>query len=167
MWLWTQHVEIPVATVDKVFKAILYVQHELKEWHRIHFPLVDGENWWREPYVSSDWKAALKTIKENIFQIIDPPGAHGSGHRGAVHKASRVAFGWKLGADDREHLRDRAMTYMSHCSDMGVELSVPDFTCRDPTELLPEYMRNAGVRKDDIVDLAADDEDDAVSCAVV
>ena len=163
-WLWTQHVEIPVAAVDKAFKAVLTLQQETETWYRTELAdLEEGVMWWKDRVVPDSWKVAAKTIKDNLFEVIHPPGAHGSGHRGAVHKASRMVCGWKLGTDNREDLLHVATTFISHCSDMGVELGLPDLSCRNPNDLLPEWMRTVGLRQDDVVDIVADDED-TLSC---
>lgn len=34
---------------------------------------------------------SAKTIKDNIFEVTQPPAALGSGHRGAAHKCNLIA----------------------------------------------------------------------------
>lgn len=68
----------------------------------------------------------------------------GSGHRGIAHKCGVLAFTWALGArPPLGDLRTTALSYVSHTSDMGVELSIPDFVCPDPMSLVPPWMAQA------------------------
>ena len=89
----------------------------------------------------ADFERALSTIKSNLFEVIMPPAAMGSGHRGLAHKCSLMAFSWALtvGATP-EAFRYFARSFVGHTSDMGVELSIPDFNCRDALKLLPGWM---------------------------
>ncbi len=78
------------------------------------------------------------TLVTNMFEVIMPPSAMGSGHRGLAHKASLIVYSWALGAPPQQDFRSIALSYASFTSDMGVEMSIPEFACRDPTVLVPE-----------------------------
>ncbi len=81
----------------------------------------------------------LASIKDNLREVVMPPAAMGSGHRGAAHKCGLIAFGWRLGCDASK-LQKFAQSFVSHTSDMGVELGIPDFTCSSHSAFLPAWM---------------------------
>ena len=60
-----------------------------------------------------------------------PPAAVGSGHRGVAHKCGLMAYGWALQvgrrSDRDEILTTFAGSFVSCTSDMGIEMSIPDF----------------------------------------
>ncbi len=95
--------------------------------------------WFREE-APAEWAPLFHTICANMFEVISPPAALGSGRRGLAHKCALLVYSWSLGAPTTAKLRETARSYVSHTSDMGVELSMPDFHCPDPTVLLPEWM---------------------------
>ncbi len=93
-----------------------------------------------------EWSPWLQAVRSNIFEVVSPPAAMGSGHRGIAHKCGLVAYSWALGARTND-IRPTALTYVSHTSDMGVELSIADFNCSDPKVLLPTWMALDSSRK--------------------
>ncbi len=103
-------------------------------------PLKDKwpDGWWHDvPH--ADLGQHLRTIRDNIIEIIMPPAAMGSGHRGVAHKCGLMSYGWALG-NSSLNLRRIGQSFVSQTSDMGVEMSIPDFACRDPSELLTSFM---------------------------
>ncbi len=83
-----------------------------------------------------------------MLEVIQPPAAMGSGHRGVSHKCGLLSYGWGLLVGPPvTGLRRFSQSYVSHTSDMGAELSIPDFSCTDPVRLLPEWMVHMATTK--------------------
>ena len=95
--------------------------------------------WSRRPPPEA-WQRNLSTIKDNLFEVINPPSALGSGCRGLAHKCGNIAFAWHLQTDKATNLQDVADSYASHTSDMGVEISMPEFQIADPDSILPDWL---------------------------
>ncbi len=97
------------------------------------------EHWWRDDTYKDAWASWHKTLLDNIFEIVMPPAAMGSGARSAAHKASLLVYSWALGSTTKD-LRAVSKSYISFTSDMGVELSLAEYTCSDPWDFLPSWM---------------------------
>ena len=80
---------------------------------------------------------------------VNPPVALGSGCRGLADKAKALAIGWALQVPGGEaELRKHAESYQSHTSDMGVELSLPDFAVQSIETLLPTLCNRSSLSAD-------------------
>jgi len=73
-----------------------------------------------------------------------PPGGVTSGKREVAHKASVLAYSYALELPRIRDLPDFFATFRSHTSDMGLELSLPDFSVghKGPAALLPYWMKD-------------------------
>ena len=135
-WMWSSWIEVPRVMAFPVYKAINRLQLATHAWVEEKLAGLADEDklpadWWDDGQPCPEWRACTDLIKANLFEAILPPAALGSGHRGLAHKASLLAYGWSLGAGRISKPADIARSYISHTSDMGVELSLPDFFCED------------------------------------
>jgi hypothetical protein len=113
---------------------------------------------WKFDAPPTEWQTHLRALKDNIVEVINPPTAMGSGHRGLAHKVGNLVFGWSLQTDDMIDIGKVASSFRSHTSDMGVELSIPDFQVPNISTLLPEWLHR-GALEADLPDAARDDSD--------
>ena len=120
-----------------VFVAVRRMQNASRAYADVHSDS-DGvvANWM--VHTTADWEAWCKVILANTLHIVCPPAALGSGHRAVAHKCSHLAFAWMLSCSGDS--ADVAQTFVSHTSDMGVELSLPDFTVTSHSELLLAWV---------------------------
>ena len=100
----------------------------------------EPEQPWSQEPLPEAWQRNLSTIKDNLFEVINPPSALGSGCRGLAHKCGNIVFAWHLHTDEATTLQAVADSYASHTSDMGVEISIPEFESADPDSLLPDWL---------------------------
>ncbi len=104
-----------------------------------------------------EWVPWLRTIITSIREHINPPTALGSGHRALADKAAAEVYKWALQEPMGAPLASHASSYVSHTSDMGVELGLPEFTIPDDgiERLLPGWMHRAGLQPEplDVGDL--------------
>ena len=85
----------------------------------------------------------------------------GSGHRSLSDKAACEVFKWHLQHPITSDLFQHGASYVAHCSDMGVELSLPDFHVSGSVEaLLPDWLHRFIPP-----DIDVDDSNQAVPCA--
>ena len=97
------------------------------------------------------WVPCLKIIRDKIREHINPPAALGSGHRNLhdkcaseVHKIyvqkppilSTTMPLMPLG----NQIGKLLLMYLANCSDMGCELSIPDFEHEGAGAFLPEWV---------------------------
>ena len=76
------------------------------------------------PAPSVDCERLLQDMSANILEHVHIPVAVTSGQRSLVHKTSALAWAFFV---DGEHVNSFVDSMRSFCSDMGVELGVPDF----------------------------------------
>ena len=153
-WLWTQHTEIAEVAAPAAFQAICKLAAETKSYradadayaddgealaddaHDAGQWIIDGmvEN---PPHI---WDAWHKTICKSFFEVINPPSALGAGHRGVANKASHLMFATALHTPASTPLSTECDSFHAICTDMGIELSIADFLCKDPQELLPPWV---------------------------
>ena len=129
------------------FHAVICLSEAVDEHVKQHKQL-DPDDLDQDDYMEpkSEWRPWLQAIAKHIVEIINMPGALGSGHRGLNDKAGVEVFKWGLSEPRAAPLITHAETYMAHCSDMGVELGLPDFNISGRHEaLLPTWFhRSAG-----------------------
>ena len=95
-----------------------------------------------------DW-ADLHAPLKNIRRHSCIPVAVTSGHRGVAHKAAAVvhAFVMELPSASATSLRKFCDTFRSFTSDMGTELSFPDFHVDGFDHLVPEWARQCDLQE--------------------
>ena len=163
-WFWSQHVEVPAAQVVPTFLALVKLQNAITDFVAKHSRSGgDSEEDEEEPVQEAareiwkfqkplpEWLPWLDTMRKNMFEVINPPSALGSGHRGLIHNASHTVFAWFLQSPRSRHMGAAAREYRSHTSDIGVELGIPDCQVQDHSLLLPAWMRR-GSSAPDVVD---------------
>ena len=128
-WMWSQQIVIRTHQVVPVFKAIVKAQRYLDEIAD-EIPDADLEDWTHADCGVSDGSsiaAWLGTMREHMLELINPPAALASGHRGLSHKASLLAFSWHLHMDkaarNPRNLESCAAEYYSFTSDLGLVCS--------------------------------------------
>ena len=96
-----------------------------------------------------------------MFELVYPPSALGSGHRGLANKVGHLVFAWALHSQLGSDLDSIGREFVCHISDMGVELSMPTFSTPSVSKLLPEWMQHVrlscDVADDEPTDLGASD----------
>lgn len=141
-WLWTQAVEVDECALLRTFIAINKLTVAIDKWWAEEEPLHDeGDDAWRKTPPPSEWQPWLRTIKDDVFMLIDTPTALGSGHRGAADKAANMVSAWSLHTPASQTMSNVAESYRSMTTDMGVEMAVADFCIADPSRLLPEWVQ--------------------------
>eukprot|EP00971_Amphidinium_carterae_P349218 6490905-Amphidinium_carterae.1 len=85
------------------------------------------------------WRPLLKELL-HVREYMFAPAALASGHRTVAHKVSALCHMFHFAVADERKLTDLTHTVLSHTSDMGVELSVPGFSCASPDTLLPPWV---------------------------
>ena len=121
-------------------------------------------------FLLPEWKPFLQVINDSIHEHMHPPAALGSGHRSLADKAASEVYKWQTQSPSIAELSARSASYVAHCSDIGVELSLPDFELSGSVDhLLPEWLRESIVLGPDVDagaqvvdDAAADDADGAM-----
>ncbi|CAE7488403.1 unnamed protein product, partial [Symbiodinium sp. KB8] len=134
------------------------------QMRQLHQDFLDGDEpekirWPTSPL--PEWVPWLQTLRSNIHEHINPPAAMGSGHRSLSDKAACEVFKWHLQHPITSDLFQHGASYVAHCSDMGVELSLPDFHVSGSVEaLLPDWLHRFIPP-----DIDVDDSNQAVPCA--
>ena len=163
-WIWSQYHEIPESKLIPCFLAVnrlsdaisafVAEQEEREEGNRPAHDDDDDEAEGAQVWPTMpcpDWKPWLSIIQESIHEHIHPPAALGSGRRSLADKAASEVYKWQLQSPKIPDLSDHSASYVAHCSDMGVELSLPDFEMRGAVEsLLPEWLRDSAMLQPDI-----------------
>jgi hypothetical protein len=95
------------------------------------------------------WVPWLRSIRDHVHEHINPPCALGSGHRSLADKASAEVYKWALQEPFCKSLGVHAASYLSHTSDMGVEVGLPDFSIAGDVEtLLPSWFHREELAPD-------------------
>ena len=102
-WLWHRYIEVLQSKVvetadalnrlaaptrqfarrqDRFFQKSASVDVEVDSPQNAYFTLV------------SSWQPLLEILKVNIFEVVCPPSALGSGHRGLAYKVAETASNW-------------------------------------------------------------------------
>jgi hypothetical protein len=101
-----------------------------------------------------EWVPWLRTIHSNIREHINPPSCLGSGHRALADKAAAEVYKWALQEPLGAPLSAHSSSYISHTSDMGVELGLPEFIVPEGVErLLPGWLHRSGLQPESFEDL--------------
>ena len=119
----------------------------------------DGASILETDAVALGWQPWLDKIKDSVREHINPPAALGSGCRGLSDKCSAEAYKMHLQMPRCDRLGDHCATYISHTSDLGVEIGIPDFSINgDPASLLKHWIDRDTVPAD--MDVHASDPHD-------
>ena len=157
-WIWSQYHEIRESMLLSCFQAV----HKLH--HAISVVVAESEE--RDDIADvvlptaplPEWMPWLQTLKESVREHIHPPAAMGSGRRSLADKAASEVYKWQLQHPPVVKLSEHASSYVAHCSDMGVELSLPDFRVAGSVgSLLPEWLREKQQHLADVDDAGVPD----------
>ena len=152
-WIWSQYHEIPESKLVRCFSSVrklsvaisaFVAEHDEQEAND-HVPDV-------LPLLPlPEWKPWLQVISDSIFEHIHPPAALGSGHRSLADKAASEVYKWQLQSPSIAALSQHSASYIAHCSDLGVERSLPDFELSGSVDcLLPEWLRGPMLQPADV-----------------
>jgi hypothetical protein len=145
-WLWSQYKQISANRAVSVCRALNKLQVDVAV-HAQRLRADDPEcELVLEPLDS--WKPLLALIADGISEHISPPTAVASGHRGLAHKARALVHQWYLELPAHLSMNDHADTFEAVCSDMGVEMSLPDFRAPDVESILPAWLNRDELRAD-------------------
>ena len=131
-WLWLQYTEISTDTAVLAFSAVLELCSLVNE-----VPLTDLNSYVQE--VPDAWRLLLDALPSVAVKHCSPPGSVANGQRGVVHKVACILHSLALELPDQSYLLGFLRSAVSFTSDMGVELSVPDFRTADATALMPPW----------------------------
>ena len=171
-WIWPQYHEIQESKLLRCFQSVCKLCAAISDFVAEHHEqeIQEGNDEVDEAPQElptsplPEWKPLLQVISDSIHEHIHPPAALGSGHRSLADKAASEVFKWQLQSPSIPNLTLHSASYVAHCSDMGVELSLPDFELSGSVDrLLPEWMREvlpADVDAADDVASAAEAADD-------
>ena len=149
-WFWAQIHEIPVSRLVSVWKSantLALAAHDFA----MHVNLSDEDAIMARP---ADWipdLENLKLISEHIFA----PTTLGSGHTSGANKVGCMLHQWNLELPPSVALRDHSCTFVSHTSDMGVEMSSTHFSVENIDDLLPDWVNRGDLRQELVDDNAA------------
>ena len=149
-WLWQQCHEISRDDVIPLFKAVVELTTLIGMFSEASVGPV-------ETNVQEHWKPLLRMllkIKEEIYT----PASLESGFKGLVHKVAAMAHQWHMVVPVGVKIIDHADTVVAHCSDMGIEMSAPDFHVSSHEELLPAWVNRETLHMD-VEEQVLDDED--------
>jgi hypothetical protein len=140
-WIWCQYTEVKSENLVRVCQAINDLTLAVHQWHDDQgFAQQDeGFDVNEVMFPHPDWRDWLATIGSCVAEHICPPTALASGHRGVAHKCRAILHQWHLETPEGISLDDFADSFYCACSDMGVEMSIPDFRAAKVSELLPPW----------------------------
>ena len=128
-WLWSQYAEISIDDVLEVFNAVLSLQ-------AYGDPSDDAGD--QEHH--AERRRLHDVIKTKLVMVVNTPVALAPGCRSLPHKVAHLAYSIALHTAPG-HMQKVMDAVVSHTSDMGVELGIPDFTITSSlNELLPPWL---------------------------
>ena len=137
-WIWHQSLEIALGDIVGTFGPVLEVTTAAEQ-------LGDEEAEAALACPPVEWQPLLNIMKTNLRLHITPPTAVGVGHRGLAHKAAALVHSHYMELQDRDLLSKSMCTFISHTSDMGVELGLPDLMVTSAGSLLPVCFEGMGI----------------------
>ena len=145
-WLWSQFHEIPSSELIRCHAAVTSLQQATSAYvaeHEQEQEQADEDA--AQPGLSvtplAEWVPWLQLLKTHVREHINPPTALGIGHRSLADKASSEVYKWQLQMPPTADLAVHSNSYIAHCSDMGVELGLPDFEVSGSVSaLLPRWL---------------------------
>lgn len=153
-WIWSQSHVVKKADAWEVFKATKAIHKHVANFVETCVELHGGfdaevAGFLGSGELLSQCQPATRVLAASVRELISPPAALGSGHRGLADKASAEVYKWALHSFPGQPLADHAMSYIAHCGDMGVEMGLPDFELIGPVEtLLPKWMERQPLHPD-------------------
>ena len=126
-WLWAQVHEIERSELVSTCRAALELSRLIREYTE-HVRSEGEETDFTEPHPS--WKQYLQQLL-HIHEYIYAPVCLESGFRGLAHKVSGLFHMFHLDCPIDVPLKEYCDTIAGHTSDMGVEMSTPDFKLND------------------------------------
>ncbi|CAK0831729.1 unnamed protein product, partial [Prorocentrum cordatum] len=142
-WLWSQCHEIRRDRVVQVCKDV----HLLITRIAAHAETIEKSGGAVPHDPLPEWAPLLKSmldIREHVFV----PTSLAMGRTGISHKISALVHQWGLELPEGVGLKAMARSFISHTSDMGVEMSIPDYSVADHEGLSATWLDRAPLRLD-------------------
>ena len=143
-WVWSEYVEVEERDVWPVFDATVKLAKSVLDFMEGNRDDLDRLF---ENDVPDGW-SAWHTQLESVSHHICIPTAVSSGQRDLVHKVSALMHSFGMESKSLEGLRVFLSSVRSFTSDMGTELSMPDFRCESIAGLAPEWFEPSGLMLD-------------------
>jgi len=149
-WLWSQIHEIHINVIVETFHAAnrlqLMITLFVEQQQVAHNADTSGHI---APSLEplECWRSLLQTLK-NIKEHIYHPTAVASGQRGLPHKIAAELHQWHFDVPVAVSLNAHADTFECHTSDMGIEISMPDFEVDNVDDLLPPWLQREDLHAD-------------------
>lgn len=99
-------------------------------------------------HAKEEWSGWFPALRTNIVEHVHPPAALGVGQRDLLGKAKAIVSTWALQTKPSESLSKFADSIVSHTSDMGVEMSLPDLHISSVESLLPAWRDRRSFQAD-------------------
>ena len=100
-----------------------------------------------QKHITQAWSLLLKELL-NIQEEIYTPAHMASGQKGLANKVGVMAYQWHIAIPAHIPLRQHAGSIAVHCSDMGHEMSAPEFSTPCHDSLLPEWVDRGDINDD-------------------
>ena len=152
-WFWTQFHELPQSELVKTFRAANDLALATRKYaaEAEARAAEDGP----DAVVLEDahdvalqgWAPMLRQLRQ-IQEHICAPAAMTSGQKGLAHKAGAFLHQVHLELPSDVPLTEFCTTLKSHTSDMGIEMSLPDFSVESLENILPVWINREAIRMD-------------------
>ena len=143
-WLWIQSKSLAQSDIMSAF--VLAAQLKINIDEQVNVAMDSNPDDWHERPIhpTAEMLDALEKYESMFEYHVHPPVAVTSGFRGLSHKASAMLYSYVLELPSPNHLRAFCESYISHTSDMGVEMGLPEFEvpAAGHVQLLPSWMQD-------------------------
>ncbi|CAK0848404.1 unnamed protein product [Prorocentrum cordatum] len=144
-WLWVQVHEVPKAKAVQVCQSAHELARRTRRFAEERVARETFGDMTLEPL--ADWKPLLMDLLE-INEHIYPPTSLALSRATLANKVNAMVHQWNLELPEGASFRDYSRTFCSHTSDMGVELSVPDFSMKAVDDMLPPWVNRSALQLD-------------------
>ena len=137
-WVWAEFDELPLDQVVPVFAAVVNLSQLTDSLTDVTEDLdtafFDGGG-----LLTDEWLDLHEPIKA-ITSYVCIPTALSSGQRTVAHKSAALLHALRMELTSKSALPEMLSSIRSFSSDMGTEISIPNFLLRDVAALLPGWL---------------------------
>ena len=141
-WLWQHQRLVPFAGMWQAFEAANQLINVVESF-AAEIPELEGDsdriNDLELTKPRDSWMPLLEIIKANVIDYVPPPCSMGPGHAAVQHKCEALAWSWAIQTPLVESMDGIADDFRTHTSDMGTELSCPEFRVRSVASIFPAW----------------------------
>jgi hypothetical protein len=145
-WFWTQFHELPESELVKTWRAahdLTLATQKYAAEARAWIPADEDA----DAHAVQEWAPMLCQLRK-IEEHICTPAAMASGQKGLAHKAGAFLHQVHLELPSDVPLTEFCAGLKSHTSDMGIEMSLPDFSAESVENILPSWINRGAIRLD-------------------